>query len=252
LIDREDFKGMCERLARVTGRIDQETRDVYYEAFKDFDRNSIYRAMKKAGREHSYYKFPTIAEIMDAVRDTHEGKRPVPTWCMKCNMTGMVMVERNSRTSVFRCDCENGQRTTKKMRLFSEVESMFEAPPDETRRPIVPVEALDALEPGLIFPDGVVVEKTCSVCWSQYKFEHKREMNTRKLKEIHQLRPAVCEACYIDEGVKEGLWKRPAETSERSDASPSKSSFETDPSRSTPSVTLPSRRRTEDTSFSGT
>jgi hypothetical protein len=207
LIDREDFKGMCERVARLTGRIDQETRDAYYDSLKGYDRELLFRAMKRVGREHGYYKFPTLAEIMDAIQDSHDGKRKDRVFCGLCNMTGIVLTESKGFDVAYRCSCPNGDKVSKKIRQFSEVAGRFQAPPDETRRPIVPLEAIDAIPKDLVFAEGVLVEKTCGRCWAPYRFEHRRRMTAKSLKEFHSESPALCDTCYKEQGKEMGLWK---------------------------------------------
>ena len=209
MIDYDDFKGMCDRVARVTGRIDEETRKVYYEALKDHDRNVVFLAMRRVGKDHGFYKFPTIAEIMDAIRDVSSGPRTVPTWCEKCNLTGFIIAERDGHSTAFRCDCPNGARLSKRIRPFSEVSGLYGAdlPAEPGPLPIVPVDGIEALPPGYAFEEGVAVEKLCGACWEPYRFAHRRRITKEGLMEFHLSRPAMCDKCYIEEGRKHGHWK---------------------------------------------
>lgn len=207
MIDYEDFKGMCERLARVTGRVDEDTRRIYWDSLKDHDRDTVFRAMRRVGKEHGFYKFPTIAEIMDAIRDCADSRKGAPAWCEKCNMTGFVLAEKDGYTNAYRCDCQNGMRISRAIRPFSQVEGFYEGKGEPDHRPVIKFEALDAIDDGYLFKDGLVVEKTCGLCWKPYKFEHHRKIMAKDVKEIHQPRPSVCMDCYIEDGRKKGLWK---------------------------------------------
>lgn len=209
MIDYEDFKGMCDRVARVTGRIDEETRKLYWESLRDHNRETLARAMKRVGREHGYYKFPTIAEIMDAIRDSSETRGQTKTWCEKCNMTGMIIAEKDGYSTAYRCDCANAKGISPAIRKFEDVAGLYgeDRPAEPEARPRIKLEAIEAIDDDFVYERGVVVEKTCNVCWKPFIFEHHRKILSSTLKDFHSQRPPICMDCYIEDGKKKGKWK---------------------------------------------
>lgn len=207
MIDYVDFRGMCDRVARVTGRIDEEGRKIYYEALKEIKRDTVFRAMKRVAREHGYYKFPTLAEIMDAIKDCQsETKLQAPAYCAECNSTGIIIAEVKGYNTAYRCACENGKRVSKRIRAFSDVAHLFKGPDEPERMHLVSLPDLESMAPGDSFPDGVAVGKMCGTCWKPFRFEHRRPMTVKALREFHLTRESLCEACYVEIGKSKGVY----------------------------------------------
>ncbi|HET6453491.1 MAG TPA: hypothetical protein VFI02_03725 [Armatimonadota bacterium] len=206
MIDVVDFKGMCDRVARVTGKIDEEGRKIYYEALKDIKRETVFRAMKRVAREHGFYKFPTLAEIMDAVKDCQsETKLQAPVYCAECNSTGIIIAEVKGYNTAYRCSCENGKRISKRIRAFSEVAGLFEGPAEPGRLSLVSMADLELMAPADVF-DGVAVGKICATCWKPFRFEHRRKITVKDLRVFHLTRESMCEDCYVQTGKDKGVY----------------------------------------------
>lgn len=209
MVDYQDFSGMCDRVARVTGRINEDERKIYYEAVKGFRREVVARGMKLVTRMHGYYRFPTLAEVLDAIKDSEgEGKIPVPVVCGLCNMTGLVLTQVGKYAVVYRCSCENGRHVARNIRPYAEVKDKFDPPYAGEDRPLekIGVVELMAMDPKSEFPEGIEVEKACETCWTGYSVEHKRPVTAGALQEFHRS-PGRCGGCFEEEGRRRGMWK---------------------------------------------
>ena len=207
MIDIVDFRGMVKRLAKVTGSCDEETFRIIYEAIKDYKREAVAKGMETLAKEHSFYRFPTLAEVIESVKDYTVSPKHVPVWCDECNSTGIVLVEKNGRASAYRCSCQNGRRISKKIRQFSEVSGLYvsdDCPPEALM--VVNVEELSGLDRSVVFDKGVSVQRVCETCWEGYRVDHRRKVTAGQLADQHSTRPGQCLKCYVEEGKRKGLW----------------------------------------------
>jgi hypothetical protein len=178
-----------------------------HDALKDIKRDTVFRAMKRVAREHGYYKFPTLAEIMDAIKDcSSETKLQAPAYCRECNSTGMIIAEVKGYNTAYRCSCENGKRISKRIRPFSDVAGLFGDPPEPDWLPLIALPDLESMRPADVFGGGVAVGKVCGTCWKPFRFEHRRRISVRDLREFHLKRESLCEDCYVEIGKAKGIY----------------------------------------------
>ena len=95
MISYEIFKKLIEPAERSFGRIDEKTREIYWGAIKETGETQLRLAVGQVVATHGFYKFPTVAEILDAVGDNRGvvEVQPDGLFCEECNGVGRTVVE---------------------------------------------------------------------------------------------------------------------------------------------------------------
>lgn len=116
MIEYDKFKTVLHKAEQVLGYLSDEKRKVYWENVKGFPGEAVTTAVDRIIRTHGYYKFPTVAEFLDAVSDHFHVTELFPTLppCETCNGVGRFVAEYWEGEGTYNkevfCDCEEGMR----------------------------------------------------------------------------------------------------------------------------------------------
>jgi len=110
------FKDIVSKAEKVFGYLSEEQRKIYWENVKGFPEDTVLSAVDRVITTHGYYKFPTIAELLDAISD-HSVLVEITPYrppCPLCSGIGRTIVEYWEGDGTYYkerfCECDEGRR----------------------------------------------------------------------------------------------------------------------------------------------
>lgn len=116
MIDYNKFKDVLHKAEKVLGYLGEEQRKVYWENVKGFPEDTVTCAVDRLIKTHGFYKFPTVAEFLDAISDHFRVTdiQPYLPPCETCNGVGRFVAEYWEGDGTYYkevfCDCDEGMR----------------------------------------------------------------------------------------------------------------------------------------------
>jgi len=116
MIEYNTFKDILSRAEKVLGYLSEDQRKIYWENTKGFPEETVRGAVGRVITTHGFYKFPTVAEFLDAVSDHTPltGLTPHDDSCPVCAGVGRFVAEywigEGTYTKEVFCSCSEGQR----------------------------------------------------------------------------------------------------------------------------------------------
>lgn len=215
-INEMDFRRIIAELEEVYGDLKDQQVEVYYKYLKCFSEEILIKAFDEIIKSHEYKSFPVIAKIYKMadffIKQKHFGRK-IPTYCAKCESSGMIAVDVPDRQGLaYRCDCKNGDAYRKTLPLYDK--EKHSPPFDPLMKKLGIIRYSEVLKDrSAIFPEGATVIFPCKSegCITEYTVDFKREISAAEIIEAYKVASqgkagGLCDNCYYLAGKYYFLW----------------------------------------------
>ena len=123
----EEFYDVTDEISKFYGKdINSYERNIWYDELGKLKVERYKRIVRECFRREKF--MPKLADILKIKNDLPTEKEEwIPVECEKCDSTGMIAYHKKDKDTdlsylfVCRCNCENGQRLSKKIPRVEEI-----------------------------------------------------------------------------------------------------------------------------------
>jgi hypothetical protein len=218
---RRRFFKLIDRMGKAVDRAVEEDRiAAYFRALSHFSITDLELAVDTLIREcrsnaDGFRNLPSVADIIDEITSRKQAKNSnlIPYWCEMCHQSGFVLAytSRHPGGVAYRCSCKNGDQRDHNIKTWEAVKHLFEPPADyrPEKLPLTSPMELGTMDPDTVFPNGVEVGFICDTCNKPDIMRYERRIEAQELIQRYVLksRPFECQHCFIERGVRNGMWQ---------------------------------------------